>query len=76
MSQPKASLVGAGKPRTGDAYVAMDADTGELFAAISLAAWERLATDAKEFEPCVGDCGNPACNVVRQIVKLAAEVES
>lgn len=84
MNTPKASIVGAGKPRMGEAYLVMDADTGELFAAVSLVEWERLAADARELDPCqptdrgghMTNCSAPGCELARRVLKLAREVES
>lgn len=84
MSAPKCSLVGRDVPKDGRAFVAMDADTGELFAVVSLADWGRIAADAKEYGPCTdGDrgehashCSAPGCELARRVLRIAAEVAS
>lgn len=73
---PRASLVGASKPRDASAYVAMDADTGELFAVITLSDWEALAKDAREFDPCTPEskCAAPGCELARRVLSIDTEI--
>lgn len=75
MTSPRCSLVGAAIPRDGTAVCATDAHTGELFAAIPLAVWERLALVANKVGPCeLGACDSPACEISREVIRLDVEI--
>lgn len=54
----------------------MDADTGELFAVITLAEWEALAKDAREFDPCAPEskCSAPGCELARRVLSIDTEI--
>lgn len=77
---PRATLVGA--PSDAAAYVAMDPSTGELFAVVTLAEWEALAADAREFDPCaptdhgghMTNCNAPGCELARRVLAINTEV--
>lgn len=71
---PRANLVGAAKPRDASAYVAVDQDTGELFAVVTLAEWEALASDAREFGPCGDECNAASCMIARRVLSIDTEV--
>jgi hypothetical protein len=76
VSAPKCSLVGRDVPKDGRGFIAIDADTGELFAVVSLADWEALAAHAEKYDPCMPSCAAPGCVLARRVLAIARTVES
>lgn len=64
-----AALMGADR-----AQIATSPDTGELFAIVPLASWERVVADAHEFGPCHDACRSPACELARGLIAIDEEV--
>lgn len=67
-------LGGQGVGRGVRAQTVTHAETGEVFAAIPIAEWDRLVADAREQSPCPDDCGNASCIVARGLLAIDEEV--
>lgn len=49
----------------------IDADTGEVFALVTLGQWETAVELAREHNPCAGSCTSAACALARAVLALA-----
>jgi len=63
-----------GSAREVRAQTVTHAETGEIFAAIPLVDWQKLAADARELAPCGDDCHGAGCELAKSVLAIDEEV--